>query len=61
MAQATTLYNAINGEAIASTSSEGLDIAAMYDFARIEGGQALRKMTFQERGLMLKALPSPPF
>ena len=28
----------------------------MYDFARIEGGQALRKMTFQERGLMLKAL-----
>lgn len=52
----TTLYNAINGEAIASTSSDGLDIAAMYDFARIEGGQALRKMTFQERGLMLKAL-----
>ena len=52
----TTLYNAINGEAIASTSSDGIDIASMYDFARGEGGHALRKMTFQERGLMLKAL-----
>ena len=27
----------------------------MYDFARSEGGHALRKMTFQERGLMIKA------
>ena len=52
----STLYNAINGEAIATTSSDGLDIATMYDFARNEGGHALRKMTFQERGLMLKAL-----
>ena len=31
-----TLYNAINGEAIASTSSDGLDIAAMYDFAELK-------------------------
>ena len=52
----STLYNAINGEAIATTSSDGLDIASMYEFARNEGGHALRKMTFQERGLMLKAL-----
>lgn len=52
----TTLYNAINGEAIASTSSDGIDISSMYDFARGEGGHVLRKMTFQERGLMLKAL-----
>ena len=50
------LYNAINGEAIATSSSDGLDIASMYEFARNEGGHALRKMTFQERGLMLKAL-----
>ena len=52
----STLYNAINGEAIASTSSDGLDISAMYDYARGEGGHSLRKMTFQERGLMLKVL-----
>ena len=52
----TTLYNAINGEALTSASSDGLDISSMYDFARSQGGYALRKMTFQERGLMLKAL-----
>ncbi|MBX2959382.1 MAG: phenylacetic acid degradation bifunctional protein PaaZ [Flavobacteriales bacterium] len=50
------LYNAITGEQIATASSEGLDFAAMMDYARKVGGPALRKMTFQERGLMLKAL-----
>lgn len=51
-----TLYNAITGEAIATASSKGLDFAAMMDYARKTGGPALRKMTFQERGRMLKAL-----
>jgi oxepin-CoA hydrolase/3-oxo-5,6-dehydrosuberyl-CoA semialdehyde dehydrogenase len=50
------LYNAINGEAIASASSKGLDFAAMCDYARKVGGPKLRKMTFHERGRMLKAL-----
>ncbi|MDT8411803.1 MAG: phenylacetic acid degradation bifunctional protein PaaZ [Vicingaceae bacterium] len=50
------LFDAITGEQIASASSEGLDFAAMMDYARKVGGPALRKMTFQERGLMLKAL-----
>jgi len=50
------LFNAITGEAIASTSSKGLDFAKMCDYARTVGGPKLRKMTFQERGLMLKAL-----
>jgi oxepin-CoA hydrolase/3-oxo-5,6-dehydrosuberyl-CoA semialdehyde dehydrogenase len=50
------LYNAITGEQIATASSEGLDFAAMMDYARKVGAPALRKMTFQERGLMLKAL-----
>ncbi len=50
------LFNAITGEQIATASSEGLDFAAMMDYARKVGGPALRKMTFQERGLMLKAL-----
>src|SRR5690606_11635641 len=51
-----TLYNAINGEPIAQASSAGLDFGAMMDYARQIGGPALRKMTFQERGLMLKRL-----
>jgi len=50
------LFDAITGEQIATASSEGLDFAGMMDYARKVGGPALRKMTFQERGLMLKAL-----
>jgi oxepin-CoA hydrolase/3-oxo-5,6-dehydrosuberyl-CoA semialdehyde dehydrogenase len=52
----TPLYNAITGEQITTASSKGLDFAAMMDYARKVGGPALGKMTFQERGLMLKAL-----
>lgn len=51
-----TLYNAITGNAIYTASSEGLDFGAMMDYARKVGGPALRKLTFQERGRMLKAL-----
>ncbi|MBA3972408.1 MAG: phenylacetic acid degradation bifunctional protein PaaZ, partial [Bacteroidetes bacterium] len=50
------LYNAITGEQITTASSKGLDFAEMMNYARKTGGPALRKMTFQERGLMLKAL-----
>ncbi len=49
-------YDAISGELIATCSSEGLDFAAMMDYGRKTGGPALRKMTFHERGLMLKKL-----
>lgn len=51
-----TLYNAITGESIATASSKGLDFGDMMRYARKVGGPALRKMTFQERGRMLKAL-----
>jgi oxepin-CoA hydrolase/3-oxo-5,6-dehydrosuberyl-CoA semialdehyde dehydrogenase len=50
------LFNAITGDAIANTSSQGLDFAQMCNYARTVGGPNLRKMTFQQRGLMLKAL-----
>ena len=50
------LYNAITGEQLGTASSKGLDFSQMMDYARETGGSALRKMTFQERGLMLKAL-----
>jgi len=54
--QGTPLYNSINGEQIGTASSKGLDFSEMMNYARKIGGPALRKMTFQERGLMLKAL-----
>lgn len=50
------LFNAITGDVIATASSKGLDFGRMLDYARTVGGPKLRKMTFQERGLMLKAL-----
>lgn len=50
------LHNAITGETIYTASSEGLDFGAMMNYARKIGGPALRKLTFHERGRMLKAL-----
>jgi len=50
------VHHAITGEQIGTVSSEGLDYASIMEHARKVGGPALRKMTFQERGRMLKAL-----
>ncbi|MBX7051459.1 MAG: phenylacetic acid degradation bifunctional protein PaaZ [Flavobacteriales bacterium] len=50
------LYNAITGEVVALASSGGIDFGEMLHYARTVGGPALRKMTFHERGRMLKAL-----
>ena len=50
------LYNAISGEQIFTASSAGLDFGEILQYGRSKGSPALRKMTFQERGLMLKAL-----
>ena len=54
--EGTPLFNAITGNEIGRASSKGLDFTAMMDYARKVGSPALRKMTFQQRGLMLKAL-----
>ena len=54
--QGIPLYNAINGDQIGTASSKGLDFSEMMNYARKVGGPALRKMTFQERGLMLKKM-----
>ena len=51
-----TLFNAITGDALYTASSDGLDFGEMMNYARKVGGPKLRKMTFQERGRMLKAL-----
>ncbi len=50
------LYNAVNSEIIATATTKGLDFASILDYGRKKGNPALRKMTFHERGRMLKAL-----
>ena len=50
------LYNAVNGDSIASATTDGLDFESILKYAREKGNPALRKMTFQERGRMLRAL-----
>ena len=50
------LVDASTGELVATTSSGGLDFGRMLNYARETGGPPLRKMTFPERGRMLKAL-----
>ena len=50
------LASAVNGEAVAQITSDGLDFGDMLRHARNVGGASLRKLTFHERGDMLKAL-----
>lgn len=50
------LYHAVTGDTIGFASTKGLDFAAILDYGRTRGGQALRKMSFPERGLLLRAL-----
>jgi hypothetical protein len=49
-------HNAITGELIATCGSAGLDYGAMMEYSRNVGGPGLRRLTFRERGLMLKHL-----
>jgi oxepin-CoA hydrolase/3-oxo-5,6-dehydrosuberyl-CoA semialdehyde dehydrogenase len=50
------LYNAVNGNPIAFATTQGLDFESILNYARSKGNPTLRKMTFQERGRMLRAL-----
>ncbi|HNM26658.1 MAG TPA: aldehyde dehydrogenase family protein, partial [Saprospiraceae bacterium] len=52
----TTQYNALTGEIIGVAASGGIDYAEVLDYARKAGNPALRRLTFHERGRMLKAL-----
>ena len=54
--EGTPIHDAITGEAFASVAIEGLDIPEILQYGRTKGGEKLRKMTFQERGNMLKKL-----
>ncbi|WP_271424416.1 phenylacetic acid degradation bifunctional protein PaaZ [Aequorivita sinensis] len=50
------MHDAITGEVIALSDTEGLDFGEILHYGRTKGGEVLRKMTFQERGNMLKSL-----
>ena len=47
--------DSITGKQFTSTTTEGLDIPSILQYGRVHG-ETLRKMTFQERGNMLKSL-----
>jgi oxepin-CoA hydrolase/3-oxo-5,6-dehydrosuberyl-CoA semialdehyde dehydrogenase len=49
------MHDAVTGEVIALSDTSGFDFAEILNYGRTNG-QALRKMTFQERGNMLKKL-----
>lgn len=51
-----TARNAITGDVIGNVSSAGLPFGEVLAYGRAKGSPALRKMTFHERGRMLKAL-----
>ena len=50
------LVNAVNGNPIAHATTSGLDFGEILDYGRNTAGPVLRKMTFRERGLMVKKL-----
>jgi oxepin-CoA hydrolase/3-oxo-5,6-dehydrosuberyl-CoA semialdehyde dehydrogenase len=50
------LYNAVTGEPIGIATTKSIDFKQVLEYGRNVGGPALRKMTFYERGQMLKKL-----
>ena len=52
----TPVHDSVTGDFIAHATTDGLDIPAALEYGRTKGGEKLRKMTFQERGNMLKKL-----
>jgi len=50
------LFDAVSGSEIATASTAGIDFKEVLQYGRDVGGPKLRKMTFHERGRMLKAL-----
>jgi len=51
-----TLYDAVTGKPVAAATTKGLDFKSILEYGRTVGNPALRKLTFHERGRMLKAL-----
>ncbi|MEO1712075.1 MAG: phenylacetic acid degradation bifunctional protein PaaZ, partial [Bacteroidota bacterium] len=54
--EGSPLYNSVTGDVVATATTKGLDFGAILEYGRRTGSPALRKMTFQQRGNMLKKL-----
>ncbi len=52
----TLLFDAVTANPIATANTKGIDMQAMLEYGRKVGNPALRKLSFHERGRMLKAL-----
>lgn len=50
------IFHALTNEALYAVTSEGLPLAQSLQYGRDVGGEALGKLTFQQRGEMLKAV-----
>ena len=50
------LFNAVTGEQIGNATTKGLDFKQILEYGRKVGNPVLRKITFHQRGNMLKAL-----
>src|SRR5262245_45922748 len=50
------LVNPSTEEVVAQAGSDGVDFDAVLAYARDEGGPALRRMSFAERGALLKEM-----
>lgn len=53
--EGTPIQDSVTGDVFTSVTTEGLDVPSILQYGR-EKGDALRKMTFQERGNMIKKL-----
>jgi len=53
--EGTPILDSVTGEHFTSVTTEGLDVPSILQYGR-DKGEVLRKMTFQERGNMLKKL-----
>ncbi|KRA22146.1 enoyl-CoA hydratase [Microbacterium sp. Root61] len=53
-ADAVTVRDASTGEPVARVSTEGLDLAAVLEYARTAGQRSLGALTFHQRALLLK-------
>ena len=49
----TALVDPVTGDELARATSDGIDLAAALDYARTQGGPALRALSFKERGALL--------
>ena len=54
--EGVSLFDSVTGEIIGNVSTQGLDFGEILHYGRTKGSEKLRKMTFQERGNMIKKL-----